>query len=96
MTFPNLGGDFPATRPGWEVDQSSVQKIPFVASLDTESFRGVDFGDLGTGDQLQVLNNLGSDNAYAEEIRARNKNILAQSEETTNPWTKMINEYTKD
>jgi hypothetical protein len=53
----------------------------------------VNFADLNTAEQLEVLSALGSDNAYAEEIRARNENILKQSNETTNPWTKLGNKF---
>ena len=87
---PDIGS--PAKHPGWEVDQSTPVN-PFINGLDTESFRGVNFADLNTAEQLEVLSALGSDNAYAEEIRARNENILKQSNETTNPWTKLGNKF---
>ncbi len=86
---PDLGS-VPFSRPGWEV--GAGEENAFIASLTTESFRGVDFDNLSAEDQYQKMADLG-DNAYAEEIKARNSDILKQSNETTNPWTKLANKF---
>ena len=90
---PDLA-DVPFSTPGWEV--GAGEENAFIASLATESFRGIDFANLSAeemGNIAVLLSGQQGDNAYVEEIIARNSEILKQSNETTNPWTKLANKF---
>jgi len=94
VNFPYITPDLPKalfTQPGWEMSSLGDEFIR--EALQSESFLGVDFEALSASEQNKVLQALGSDNAYANEINARNAEIMKQSNETTNPWTKMANKF---